>query len=142
LTDLESATRVTPSMSRRRAMSRATERWSRVQPCRSMAGASMAPRRPEPALGLAEPPAPGPRSPLSDASVTSAGMARERSRSERSQSKRRSARSRTVVRRWRVIDSKSAYGLSWSACATIAALRWLAAARSALLCAIVLSVST
>ena len=69
-----------------------------------IAGAVIAPRMR--AAGAAV--APPPRSPLSEAIVTSAGTARERSRSACSQSKRELARSLTVWTRALATDSKSA----------------------------------
>ena len=101
--DLLSDTRVTPSMSCRRAIRRATSRCAGAQPSIVIAGAEMAVRS-----ALPPPPAPVLMSPVSDFSVMSAGMARERSRSACSQSKREPARSLTVCTRALAIESKSA----------------------------------
>ena len=78
-----------------------------MQPLSSIAGAAIALRRPLP------PPAALEIVPLSSLSVTSAGTAREMSRSACSQSKREDARSLTVWMRVSAIAWKSAYGLSW-----------------------------
>jgi len=113
--DLERLTRVTPSTLRRRDIRRATERWPGVQPLTSIAGEPIAPRIVE------APPLACPDTvPLSDFSVTSAGMAREMPRSDCSQSNREPARSRTVEIRASASAWKSAYGLSFAASAATA----------------------
>ena len=137
LLELESETRVTPSMSRRRAIRRATWVWPGAQPVRVMAGAEIALRSEPP-----WPPASVAMSPLSWRSVTSCGMARDRSRSVCSQSKREPARSRTVCTRALAAASKSAYGLSLVTWACIACCCWATWSRSALRCLMVLSVRT
>ena len=104
--DFVSVTRVTPSTSFRRESSRATSVCPGAQPWIVIAGALIAPRS-----GLAAPPtppAPFAVSPVSDFSVMSAGMARERSRRTCSQSKRDPAMSLTVCTRALAIESKSA----------------------------------
>jgi hypothetical protein len=73
-----------------------------VQPVSSIAGDAIA-------LRSAPPPPDSPDTlPLSEASVTAAGMARETSRIDCSQSKREAARSRTVWMRALASVSKSA----------------------------------
>ena len=98
---------MTPSTLRRRDISVATCFWPAVQPLSSIAGAAIALRMPP------LPPAALEIVPLSSRSVTSAGTAREMSRSACSQSKREDARSLTVWMRVSAIAWKSAYGLSW-----------------------------
>ena len=128
---------MTPSMSRRRAIRRATCVWPGAQPVIVIAGAEIALRSAPP-----WPPASVEMSPESWRRLTSCGMARERSRSACSQSKREPARSRTVCTRALAAASKSAYGLSLATCACIACCCWATRSRSALRCLMVLSVRT
>src|SRR5205085_145545 len=96
-----SVTLVTPLITRRRDISRATSSWLPVQPASSKAGAVMLPRSelappappPPPAL------APGATVPTSDASEVLAGTTPARFASAACQSKRVAASSRTVSAR-------------------------------------------
>ena len=98
---------MTPSTLRRRDISVATCAWPALQPLSSLGrSAAIALWRPLPPASLEI-------VPLSSRSVTSAGTAREMSRSACSQSKREAARSLTVWMRVSAIAWKSAYGLSW-----------------------------
>jgi hypothetical protein len=110
--DFERATRVTPWTVRRRDIRTATCRWPVVQPASEIAGALMSVRSGSLVAPLLAAPESPDSEPVIELSVTSAGIAREMSRSACSQSKRALARSLTVCRRCSVVAAKSAYGFS------------------------------
>jgi hypothetical protein len=138
LADFDRLTRVTPSTLRRRAISVATSCCVFVQPVIVIAGASIALRRPDPPV----PPTPVLTVPSRESSVTSDGIARERSRSAVSQSKRLPARSLTVATRAEASAAKSEYGLRSPTLAAAACSRTVSALSWAWRSLTVLSVST